>query len=172
MSLTLRPATAADIPTLQLWDRDPDVIRATTDDVEQELAFGGLHWADELAAASDVSYHLIAELDGRPVAALQICDPHREPTHYWGDIEPGLRAIDIWIGSPADRGHGHGAEIMRQAHAHCFADPSVRAIVIDPLASNTRAIAFYRRLGYRDVGRRRFGDDDCLVLRLDRPAAP
>jgi aminoglycoside 6'-N-acetyltransferase len=171
MTIRLRPATADDIVTLERWDRDPDVIRATTDEAA-ERAFGGLDWAEELAASSDLSYYLIAELDGRPIAALQICDPHREPTHYWGEIEPDLRAIDIWIGSPADRGRGHGAEIMRQAHDRCFADPNVRAIVIDPLASNTRAIAFYRRLGYRDVERRRFGDDDTLVMRLDRPIPP
>ena len=38
--------------------------------------------------------------------------------------------------------------MMRLAHERCFADPTVTAIVIDPLASNTRAIAFYHRLGY------------------------
>ena len=31
---------------------------------------------------------------------------------------------------------------MRLAHGRSFADPSVTAIVIDPLASNTRAIAW------------------------------
>jgi aminoglycoside 6'-N-acetyltransferase len=40
--------------------------------------------------------------------------------------------------------------------------------VIDPLASNTRAHEFYRRLGFRAVGRRLFGDDDCLVHELTR----
>lgn len=42
------------------------------------------------------------------------------------------------------------------------------AVLIDPLASNTRAHRFYERLGFRLVGPRRFGDDDCLVYRLDR----
>jgi aminoglycoside 6'-N-acetyltransferase len=42
--------------------------------------------------------------------------------------------------------------------------------VIDPLASNTRAIACYHRLGYVAVARRTFGDDDCLVLTLTRDA--
>jgi aminoglycoside 6'-N-acetyltransferase len=85
-------------------------------------------------------------------------------------IEPNLRAVDIWIGAETDRNKGYGSEMMRQAHAHCFADPAVAAIVIDPLASNTRAIAFYQRLGYVTLERRMFGDDDCLVLRLTRDA--
>jgi aminoglycoside 6'-N-acetyltransferase len=168
--LRLRRATLDDVPVLERWDADPDVIAATTDDDTTERAFGGLEWREELGQDSDVSYHLIAEVDGRPVGAMQVCDPHVEPTHYWGTIEPNLRAIDIWIGAESDRNKGYGREMMRLAHERCFADPKVTAIVIDPLASNTRAIAFYQRLGYVTVERRMFGDDDCYVLTLTRDA--
>jgi len=44
----------------------------------------------------------------------------------------------------------------------------VTAILIDTLASNVRAIAFYARLGFVPVERRWFGADDCLVMRLAR----
>ncbi len=166
-AITLRPATLDDLELLRRWDEDPDVIASTTDDPE------GLDrddWADELAMQSDVSEYLIAEADGRPIGALQIVDPHTEPTHYWGEIEPDLRALDIWIGEPADRGRGLGEAVMRAALARCFAPPQVKAVVIDPLASNTRAHAFYQRLGFAVVGRQLFsdGEDDCLVHRLTR----
>jgi aminoglycoside 6'-N-acetyltransferase len=166
--LRLRRATLDDVPVLEQWDADPDVIAATTDDDTSERAFGGLDWREELSHDSDASSHLIADIDGRPVGAMQICDPYLEVTHYWGHIAPNLRAIDIWIGAEADRNKGYGREMMRLAHERCFADPTVTAIVIDPLASNTRAIAFYQRLGYVRVERRSFGDDDCLVLTLTR----
>jgi len=166
----LRRAALNDVPVLERWDADPGVIAATTDDDTAERAFGGLDWREELSHDSDVSYHLIAEIDDRPVGAMQICDPHVEPTHYWGNIEPNLRGIDIWIGAEADRNKGYGRAMMRLAHERCFADPAVTAIVIDPLASNTRAIAFYQRLGYVALEHRIFGDDDCLVLTLTRDA--
>ena len=169
--ITLRRATDDDVPTLERWDTDPDVIAATTDDDKAELAFGGLDWRAELGQSSEIDLYLIAELDGRPIGAMQIADPHEESTHYWGEIEPNLRAIDIWIGAPEDRGKGYGAEMMRLAHEICFADPRVTAIVIDPLASNTRAHSFYQRLGYEPVERRLFGDSDCLVHRLTRERA-
>jgi aminoglycoside 6'-N-acetyltransferase len=169
-SLRLRRATLNDVAILEHWDADADVIAATTDDEAVERAFGGLDWREELLRDSDVSFHLIAEVDGRPIGAMQVCDPCMEPTHYWGDIEANLRAIDIWIGAEADRNKGYGGAMMRLAHARCFADSSVTAIVIDPLASNTRAIAFYHRLGYVTVARCAFGDDDCLVLKLTRDA--
>jgi aminoglycoside 6'-N-acetyltransferase len=39
--------------------------------------------------------------------------------------------------------------------------------VIDPAVDNHRAIAFYEQLGFERVGRRKFGDDECLVMRID-----
>jgi aminoglycoside 6'-N-acetyltransferase len=58
--------------------------------------------------------------------------------------------------------------MMRAALRRCFAPPDVWAVLIDPLADNLRAHAFYQRLGFEAVGLRRFGDDLCLVHRLER----
>jgi len=167
-TLRLRPATLDDAELLAAWDREPHVIACSTDDPEAEVAFGGIEWREELAGQSGISFYRIAEVGGRPIGVMQICDPHAEPTHYWGEIEPGLRAIDIWIGPRDALGRGWGTEMMRQALDACFADPEVHGIVIDPLASNVEAHRFYQRLGFRPEGRRMFGDDDCLVHRLMR----
>ena len=167
-TLTIRQATLADVPTLERWDADPDVIACATDDPEAMKAFEGAIWPDEIAMSSDVTCYYIAELDGRPIGAMQVIDPHLEPTHYWGEIEPNLRAIDIWIGDEGDRNHGHGRVMMSAVINRCFAEPAIDAIVIDPLNSNTEAHRFYQRLGFKVVGRRMFGEDDCLVHRLER----
>lgn len=167
--LTIRLAAPADATTLARWDADPGVIACTTDDANAEQAFAGADWADEIAAASDLTCYYIAELDGRAIGAMQVIDPRAEPTHYWGEIEANLRAIDIWIGAAADRNKGMGALMMGAAIDACFADPAVAAIIIDPLDSNTAGRRFYRRLGFKPTGRRLFnGQDDCLLHRLDR----
>lgn len=166
--VTLRPAQVSDIATLQAWDAEPHVISATTDDASAAIAFGDHDWHEELAAQTDLYRYYIGEVDGRPVGAMLIIDPHLEPTHYWGEIEPNLRALDIWIGNADDLGRGYGEHMMRQAMKLCFAAPEVIALLIDPLASNTRAHRFYQRLGYRAEGRRTFGDSDCLVHRITR----
>ena len=170
--LRLRPATLDDVDLLASWDREPHVIACSTDDPAADVAFGGIEWREELAAQSEVGVYRIAEVakDGvyRPIGVMQIIDPHLEPTHYWGEIEPNLRAMDIWIGPPDALNRGYGTQMMTLAIDEAFADPEVTAIVIDPLASNTDAHRFYQRLGFEPVGRRMFGDDDCLVHRLER----
>jgi predicted 3-demethylubiquinone-9 3-methyltransferase (glyoxalase superfamily)/RimJ/RimL family protein N-acetyltransferase len=161
--MRLRLATPGDLALLRAWDREPHVVAAT--------GGGDFEWeAEELARTVPWREFLIAEVEGRPIGVLQIIDPEAEETHYWGAVAPGLRAIDIWIGPAADLGRGHGAEMMRLALGRCFADPSVTAVLIDPLAGNTRAHRFYERIGFRAVGPRRFGDDDCIVYRLERGA--
>ncbi|HYD28414.1 GNAT family N-acetyltransferase [Brevundimonas sp.] len=171
-AVRLRPATLEDADLLASWDREPHVIACSTDDPDAEIAFGGIEWREELADQSDVSFYRIAEIpvDGafRPIGVMQVIDPHLEPTHYWGDIDPNLRAMDIWIGSPDALNKGYGTRMMTLAIDAAFADPKVTAMVIDPLASNSDAHRFYQRLGFEPVGRRMFDQDDCLVHRLER----
>lgn len=143
--MQLRPAVPADLPLLRRWDDQPHIVASAP-------------WREQL----------IAEVDGRPVGFLQIIDPLLEDSHYWGDVAPGQRAVDLWIGEERDLGKGRGTRMMQLALERCFADPRVWSVLIDPLASNTRAQRFYERLGFRFVARRRFGADQCLVYRLSR----
>jgi aminoglycoside 6'-N-acetyltransferase len=160
MMVILRPAILADAPLLRRWDEQPHVIASDPKD--------DWNWEQELAHTPDWREQLMAEVGGRPIGFIQIIDPAREETHYWGDCTPNLRAIDIWIGEAADLGRGYGTQMMRLALARCFKDAVVTAVLIDPLADNVRAIRFYQRLGFRVVGPRCFGGDDCLVHELRR----
>lgn len=159
-TIVLRPATMDDLAVLQRWDEEPHVVESDPNDEwgwEQELAKNPA-WRDQL----------MAELDGRPIGFIQIIDPALEDSHYWGDCADNLRAIDIWIGDASDLGRGFGTVMMRLALARCFAAANVEAVLIDPLSSNTRALRFYERLGFRFVEHRQFGLDHCAVYRFDR----
>jgi aminoglycoside 6'-N-acetyltransferase len=160
LMLTLRPATIADAPLLRRWDDEPHVRNAT--------GGGDWQWETELLETHPWREQLIAEVDGTPIGFLQIIDPAEEEGHYWGDVAANLRAVDIWIGETAYLGKGHGTRMMQLAIERCLADPAVEAILIDPLASNARAISFYQRLGFTPVEERQFGRDRCLVHRLTR----
>jgi aminoglycoside 6'-N-acetyltransferase len=158
--IQLRMAGPDDLALLRHWDEQEHVIASDPND--------DWHWEEELGRSPTWREQLIAEVEGRPVGFIQIIDPELEESHYWGDVPPDLRAIDIWIGEKSDLGKGYGTAMMQLALARCFADPAVHSVLIDPLASNDRAQRFYERLGFRFVERRRFGEDDCFVYRLDR----
>lgn len=165
LMITLRTATIHDLPILLHWDKQPHVIESDPNDEwewEKELRRHPV-WREQLIAEDS------HEGRRRPIGFVQIIDPHQEETHYWGsDVPKNLRAIDIWIGEITDTGKGYGSEIMRLAMARCFANPTVTAILVDPLTTNTSAHRFYERLGFRFVEQRRFGDDDTFVYRLDK----
>lgn len=158
--IRFRHAHPDDVELLRHWDEQPHVVASDPDSDWQ--------WETELQRRPDWREQLIAELQGRPIGFVQIMDPAGDPDQYWGEVEENVRAIDIWIGPADDLGRGYGTRMMTLAIERCFEPPEVTAILIDPLASNTRAHRFYQRLGFVPIERRMFDEDDCLVHRLER----
>jgi len=160
--INLREASFDDLALLRHWDDQPHVKAAIGEDDD------GWEWEQELQRSPEWREFLIAELDGRPIGFMQIIDPLSEDSHYWGDVEPNLRALDIWIGEADALGKGYGRQMMHLAFERCFADEAVTAILIDPLKSNTRAHQFYERLGFEFVEERCFDTEMCSVYQLRR----
>ncbi len=158
--ISLRAATPDDLELLLHWQRQAHVIEAGAGE--------DWHWQQELQRDPDAREQLIAARDGRPLGFVQIIDPAREDSHYWGEVPANLRALDIWLGAVTDHGRGYGSEIMRQVLNRCFEDSRVVAVLVDPLKRNQRAHRFYRRFGFAAIEDRRLGDDDCRVFRLER----
>lgn len=159
--MKLRRANLSDLDLLRYWDTKPHVGAASSEDEWWD-------WPVELARNADWQEMLIAEEGGRPIGFIQIIDPAREDTRYWGDVETNLRAIDIWIGEETDLGRGFGTRMMELALERCFADTAVTAVLLDPLVTNRRAHRFYERLGFKRIERRRFDKEECYVYRLVR----
>lgn len=161
--MLLRKATLTDIPLLSHWDRQPHVIACDPGGIGDDD-----DWTHELSHDSEWQELLISEVDGEPIGFLQIIDPALEDTHYWGDVPPNLRALDIWIGEAYNLNKGYGTIMMKSAFEKCFHDPKVTAIIIDPLKFNTSAHRFYERLGFQFVEERTFEETECFVYELTR----
>lgn len=160
MNVLLRPATIDDLELLKHWDQQVHVMESDPNsdwDWEAELLRNPA-WRDQL----------IAEIDQQAIGFVQIIDPAKEDSHYWGEIEEGFRAIDIWIGEASNLNRGFGTQMMHQTIERCFSVPEVKAILIDPLATNTKAHRFYERLGFKFLEERMFDEDHCYVYQLDR----
>lgn len=158
--ITLRKATINDLKLLEYWDAQDHVIAADPND--------DWNWQVELGRDPAWREQLIAEKDGEALGFIQIIDPAEEESHYWGAEAPNKRAIDIWIGDKENLGKGYGTQMMALALDRCFANPVVTEVLIDPLESNLRAIAFYKRIGFQFREKRRFGKDHCEVYTITR----
>ncbi|MEL7002813.1 MAG: GNAT family N-acetyltransferase [Bacteroidota bacterium] len=158
--INLRHANIDDLSLLIHWDQQQHVIDSDPDD--------DWEWEKELPRNVPWREQLVAELDGKPIGFIQIIDPHEEETHYWGTVEPNLRAIDIWIGESHNLGKGYGTRMMELAVKRCFDNPNIKEILIDPLESNKRAHKFYERLGFQFAEERKFNDSTCYIYRLTR----
>ena len=161
----MRRANLADRDLLVAWDADPDVRASGGDDDWRD-------WDSVLAEESGYEEFWLAVEDDGPSGIVVLLDAAREPTHYWGDVEPYTWALDIWIGRPDHRSRGLGTAMLRWAIERCFTVHGARRILIDPLETNVRAIDLYRRVGFTDVGPRTFGEDRCLLLEVSRPDRP
>ncbi len=157
--LYFRRAEFGDVPRLRGWEQADHVSCVMGTDP-------GWQWETELAVQWQEVW--ICEVDGCPIGVVVVLDAESEPTRYWGEVSPGTFAIDIWIGEPDALRRGYGTAMMTHAIERAFVDHHAHTILIDPLVTNLGAITFHRRLGLTDVGERRLGNDDCLVLRIER----
>lgn len=159
--IILREANINDISILQYWDKQQHVIDCDPEDDDWD-------WDIELNRDPVWRKQLVAELNGKPIGFLQIIDPAEEETHYWGEVNSNLRAIDIWIGEKHDLGKGYGTIMMKLAFNICFKNEKITAVVIDPLETNVKAHKFYERIGFKFVEKRKFDDSNCLIYQLTR----
>jgi aminoglycoside 6'-N-acetyltransferase len=72
---------------------------------------------------------------------------------YWEEADPMYRhaGIDVFLGAAA-QGRGAGTGAVRLLAGWLFAGRGHHRVVIDPAASNDRAIRAYERVGFRRVG--------------------
>ena len=164
--LRLRSATPADAAQLAAWQSRPHVRAVAGEepwyDWDEELRRVTIGWREFLVA------ELVDDEGERPLGFVQIIDPAVEEHHYWGEIAPHLRALDMWVGEADALGCGFGSRMMQIALARCFAHPQVTAAIVDPFADHSRARNFYERQGFQPLGPRVMHGDAVFIYELRR----
>ncbi|NJC68530.1 GNAT family N-acetyltransferase [Planosporangium thailandense] len=134
--VTLRPATAGDMPELARIRATPEVYRRWRGGEDLRSAV-----ADDL---DDPGGHpLVIEHGDRVVGYIQ----------WSAEDDPDYRhaSIDIYL-DPAVHGRGLGTDAVRTLARHLIADHGHHRLVIDPAADNAAAIRCYAKVGFRPVG--------------------
>jgi aminoglycoside 6'-N-acetyltransferase len=138
-----RPMTAADLPLVLHWLKQPHVVQWWGDTHEQfELVSGDL----EIEAMDQY----IVATGGRPFAYIQCYDLQAWPDGGLGEHPMGTRAIDQFIGEPDMVDRGHGSAFIRAFIGRVLANGAPR-VITDPDPANARAVRAYEKAGFERV---------------------
>ena len=140
MSYGFRTMTRDDLPMARRWLETPEV-RLWWRDPDGEVGLSEEDLDDPAMAMWIVS------VEGRPFATIQDYDPHAWAGHHFGDLPPGSRGVDQFIGEPRMIGRGHGSAFVR-AHADQLFAQGAPAVGTDPDPDNARAIRAYAKAGF------------------------
>jgi aminoglycoside 6'-N-acetyltransferase len=132
----LRPLRDEDAQRLHEILREPEVARWFGMQTPQEVT-------DELMGGAPTVTGYAIEVEGELVGAIQ----------SYENADPAYRhaGMDVFVAS-AQQNRGLGTEALRVLARYLFEERGHHRLVIDPAATNTRAIRAYERVGFRPVG--------------------
>ncbi len=79
----------------------------------------------------------LGRADGRPAFLVETYDPHRSALADLPELEPGDLGMHVLIGPPEGEPlPGYTRQVFAAVLEHCFADPTVRRIVVEPDVGN------------------------------------
>lgn len=174
-----RRLTAADLPLLAGWLREPRVARwwnhdSSAEGVERD--FG------PSVRGEEPGEDLVVSLDGRPIGLLQ-----RSPIHAYPDeveefaslveLPQGAVELDYLIGAAADRGRGVGPAMIAAAVRDTWrAYPDAPAVFVSVVAANQASWRAVEKAGLARVAEGELEPDNPVddplhyVYRIDRPS--
>ena len=133
-------------------DRDLDVMVALRNDVPLQLLLAAhpqpntpeqvQAWLNKRRDDRQAVFFVIADGIGDACGYLQL-------THL--DLLDGHGRLGICI-APSAQAKGHAADAVALLEQYARDVLALRKIILTVLTSNIRAVAFYRRIGYSDVG--------------------
>lgn len=151
-AITFRPVTAADLPMLGEWMSRPHW-QEWWGVPETELGY-----VRDMIEGRDTSCRpLLFSLDGEPAGYIQVWRvvPHQTPE--WAQDSPWLMqvpadavGVDLSLADGETLSRGIGSTVLRRFVSTLLAEGQ-RTILIDPDPANARAVAAYRKAGFRPV---------------------
>lgn len=152
MSLSIRPATPADLPLIAQFIRDLADYEKLADEVRFDEAVMG----EKLFGARPYAEVIIGEIDGEPQGFALFF-------HNFSTFEgkPGVYLEDLFV-RPAARGSGLGKALLSRLAAIAVERDCAR-LEWSVLDWNEPAIGFYKKLGARLM-------DEWTVMRVDGEA--
>jgi RimJ/RimL family protein N-acetyltransferase len=144
-SVYLRPAERDDVPLFVRWFNDYATSRTLS--IRSPISTTSEEQWYERAVENQGKdgYHFVACLleDDRPIGTIGFFDL---------DLVNGSAGLGLSIGAAADRGKGHGTDMLKALLAFGFASLRLERIELDCYDFNPDAHRLYQRVGFVDEG--------------------
>ena len=152
MTLSIRPATPADLPLIAQFIRD----LADYEKLAHEVRFDEAKLGERLFGPRPYAEVIIGEIDGQPQGFALFF-------HNFSTFEgrPGIYLEDLFV-RPGARGSGLGKALLAHLATLCVTRDCAR-LEWSVLDWNTPSIGFYRSLGAKPM-------DEWTVMRVDGEA--
>ncbi len=162
-----RPVTLADLPMLGEWMARPHW-REWWGEQEEELAN-----VRAMVEGRDTSCRpFLVTLAGAAEGYIQVWQVAPHLTPQWTDDNPwllevpaGAVGVDLSLADGVRLSQGIGSAALR-AFVAMLRDEGRDTIVIDPDPANGRAVAAYRKAGFRPIPRLEGRYDDVLIMQF------
>jgi len=144
-SVYLRGGERADVPRFVAWMNDYRTSRTLSVVSPISLAYEEGWFERMLADQGKGGYFFVACLvaDDRPIGTIGLFD---------FDPVNGNAGLGISIGEEANRGKGHGTDMLRALLAFAFASLRLERVWLDVYGFNDRARRVYERVGFVEEG--------------------
>ena len=146
--MTLEPLELPrDLGRLHAWVTHPKAVYwemqgATLQDV-----------ATEYALIEDDPRHdaWLGRADGEPAFLAETYDPYHSELAVVPELRPGDLGMHVLVAPTDAPVPGFTRRVFREVMAHCFADPAVRRVVVEPDVRNDRIAALNEAAGFEVV---------------------
>ncbi|SEB83969.1 Protein N-acetyltransferase, RimJ/RimL family [Nocardioides exalbidus] len=145
MRLTLEPLdTGRDLALLHAWVTHPrSVFWGMQDATPAQVR-------DDYARIAADPHHeaLLGRADGEPAFLVETYDPAHSPLAGLPELRAGDVGMHVLVAPTDQPVHGFTRAVMRRVMKACFADPSVRRVVVEPDARNHRIAVLNEAVGF------------------------
>lgn len=176
MEISFRPLTEAELPLLHEWLGRPHVAEwwaptPTLDEVRADYLPSPIAPSVLPLDAPSGTIPYLAFENGEPIGFIQAYRvmAHQADGWWLDETDPCALGIDQFLADQARLGQGLGTRMIRAFVEQLFRDPRVTKVQTDPDPKNRRAIACYRKAGFRDVGAVVTLDGPALLMVASRP---
>lgn len=142
-NLVLRPILRSDLEKLNKWKNDEEIFMFLGGGFNPQSIDQQALWIDKIINIDDKNKRFIIEVDSEAIGLIGLYNIH----NIYQNCEIGM-----YIGEKDFQGKGYAKDAYNLIEKYAFEYLNMRKIKLFVVDDNSKALKFWRKLGYKIVG--------------------